>query len=164
MIIAPESFDAKEFKICKQTIEKAGHQVDVAARYKGEAKSNKEDTYQVTIGIREVKMEEYQGILFIGGSGAAIYLNDDEAHILVRIASDIGQAIGAINIAPSILANAGILSGRKASVFPSEEENMRAKGAELMSSDVTVDGKIVTASGAYAAEEFARHFVEALNK
>jgi len=72
--------------------------------------------------------------------------------------------VGAICMAPSILANAGILTGRRVTVFPSEEDNLRAKGAEIISSYVTVDGKIVTGSGPYAAKEFAYAFLDTLVK
>jgi len=164
LIIAPENFQDKEFSVPKKIIEEAGHQIEVAAKYKGEARGQQGTTCQVEKSLMEIAVDGYDGVLLVGGAGAVTYFEDQNVHQIVRYANDCNKAIGAINIAPSILANAGILSGRRASVFPSQEENLREKGAELMSSDVTLDGKIVTASGPYAVEEFAYKFVEALKR
>ncbi len=164
MIIAPDKYQDKEFEVPKKIIEEAGHQVEVASMYKGLAKGKLGGSYQVDLSIREVVVDNYAGILFVGGPGAVIYLENSDAHHIVRIAAETNKAIGAICMAPSILANAGVLSGYKVSAFPSEEQNLRNKGAEIMSSDVTLDRKIVTGSGPYAAREFGFRFVEAINK
>ena len=164
IIIAPENYQDKEFEETKEVIEKAGYQVEVASKYKGLAEGKLGGSYQVDKALREVVVDNYDGLVFIGGPGAAIYINDEEAHQIARIANSENKAVGAICMAPSILANAGILTGRRVTVFPSEEDNLRAKGAEIISSDVTVDGKIVTGSGPYAAKEFAYAFLDTLVK
>jgi len=164
MIIAPENYQDKEFNTAKKILEQAGHQVFVASKYKGEATGQLGGVCKVGLSLPEILVDEYNGIIFVGGAGASIYIDDEEAHQIARLANDLGKAIGAICVAPSILANAGILEGKKASVFPSEEENLRQKGAEILSSDVMVDGKIVTASGPYAAADFGYKFLEALNQ
>ena len=163
MMVAPENYQDKEFEIPKKIIEEAGHQVIVGSKYKGKATGKLGGSVEVEVTLREVVVDQYDGIIFVGGPGAACYVDDDEAHQLVRLASSIGKAVGAICIAPTILANAGILSGVKISIFPSEEDNARSKGAEIISADVTVDRNIVTGSGPYAAEEFGHRFLEALN-
>jgi protease I len=60
------------------------------------------------------------------------------------------------------LANAGVLSGRRATVFSSEAGKLKAKGAEYTGAKVERDGKIITGSGPEAAEEFGRAIVKAL--
>lgn len=164
IIIAPENYQDKELAIPKKILEQAGHQVIVASKYKGEARGQLGGVCKVDLSLPEIVVDNFNGVIFVGGAGASIYIDDEEAQQIARLANDLGKAIGAICIAPSILANAGILEGKKASVFPSEEENLRQKGAEIMSSDVTIDGKIVTASGPYAATDFGYKFLEALNQ
>ena len=64
--------------------------------------------------------------------------------------------IGAICIAPVILANAGVLKGRKAVCFPSIKASLTQKGAIIVNQNVVQDGNIVTATGPEAAGTFAK--------
>ena len=82
----------------------------------------------------------------------------------VRIARETFAAkipLGAICIAPTILAAAGVLAGKKATVWDSEGEQitfLKQCGAEYSGESVTRDGLIVTGNGPKAAEEFGRMF------
>lgn len=52
--------------------------------------------------------------------------------VALRIAQDsvkLGKVLGAICIAPRILAEAGVLKGKKATVWHSEAEALKRKGA-----------------------------------
>ena len=77
-------------------------------------------------------------------------------------AVEAGKLVGAICIAPRILSEAGILNGKKATVYSSEAGVLRANGAIYTGKDVEVDGKIVTASGPHAAEQFGNTLVKLL--
>jgi putative intracellular protease/amidase len=55
-----------------------------------------------------------------------------------------------------------VLEGKKATVFPSEKGNLKAKGAEYVSQNVVEDGLIVTAVGPQAASEFGMKILEKL--
>ncbi len=101
-------------------------------------------------------------MVFVGGPGAAVYLNDKDILNLAKAAEKKGKIIGAICIAPSILANAGILGRKKATCFPSEAQNLEGRGAIYTRDDVTVYGNIVTADGPMAARKFAEAIVELL--
>jgi protease I len=65
-----------------------------------------------------------------------------------------GKMVAAICIAPVILANAGLLKKKNATVFESEIAAIEAKGAVYSESGVTVDGNIITANGADQAKQF----------
>jgi protease I len=72
-----------------------------------------------------------------------------------------GKVVSAICIAPSILANAGILNGKKATSFPSQRNNINAVGT-YTGTPVEVDGKIITGNGPQAAKDFGKKIAEAL--
>ena len=72
------------------------------------------------------------------------------------------KIIAAICIAPVTLANAGILNGKKATVFPSGKNDLIRNGAKYTGDSVTVDGNIITANGPMAAEAFGKKIVEML--
>jgi protease I len=73
-----------------------------------------------------------------------------------------GKVLAAICIAPVTLANAGVLKGKKATVFPSLQSQLTAQGARVVNQDVVQDGKLLTASGPKAAREFAAALVKML--
>ncbi len=72
--------------------------------------------------------------------------------------------LGAICIAPSILARAGLLDGIRATAFPSQEADLRAHGAFWTPDAVAVDGRIVTANGPHSAEQFGESMVRLLDR
>ncbi len=75
--------------------------------------------------------------------------------------------MGAICIAPTILAYAGVLEGKKATVWNQDgkqAEILTKNGAEFVDELVVVDGKIVTANGPPAAEAFGKKILEMLKE
>jgi len=109
----------------------------------------------------DVDTKDYDAVVFVGGTGSSAYFNNQKALDLAKQFYDSGKVTAAICIAPTILANAGVLSGKKATAFPSERSNVNAVGTYTGSS-VEVDGKIVTGSGPEAAVEFGKKIVETL--
>jgi protease I len=60
------------------------------------------------------------------------------------------------------LANAGLLKGVKATCYPSQEANLKDKGAHFTGLAVERDGLIITADGPKAAKAFGEKIAEAL--
>jgi protease I len=113
--------------------------------------------------LKEAKAADYDAVVFIGGSGAGEYWNSPLAHALARSAAEAGRVVGAICIAPVTLANAGLLDGKMATVWPDCRNQLRQKGAQIAADmPVVRDGRIVTGSGPVAAEAFGRELVKAL--
>jgi protease I len=100
--------------------------------------------------------------VFIGGTGSSEYFNNPTAHSIAQEAAASGKLLGAICIAPSTLANAGLLDGRKATSYSSEEGNLKSKGATFTGAGVEADGKIITADGPSSAGQFGKALLEAL--
>ncbi|MEN6511444.1 MAG: DJ-1/PfpI family protein, partial [Chloroherpetonaceae bacterium] len=69
-----------------------------------------------------------------------------------------------ICLAPVILANAGILKGKKATVSGTESKTIEVKGAKYTEPGVTIDGLIVTANAPRASRRFGQAIVELLKK
>ena len=70
----------------------------------------------------------------------------------------------AICYGPSILANAGVLKGVKATCFQNQSGNLESHGAKYSGEAVERDGKFITASGPKAAKEFAKVIIRALSE
>jgi 4-methyl-5(b-hydroxyethyl)-thiazole monophosphate biosynthesis len=68
--------------------------------------------------------------------------------------------VSAICAAPSVLGEAGLLKGKKATSYPGFEEKLI--GAELCTDPVVVDGNIITSRGMGTAIPFALEIVRYL--
>ncbi|MBN2067894.1 MAG: DJ-1/PfpI family protein [Candidatus Diapherotrites archaeon] len=164
LIIAPSNFRDEELFHTKAELEKAGAATAIASRQAGTINGMLGGKAEAELALDSVNGEEYDAVIFIGGSGASTYFNDSAAQQIAKDAAAQGKVQAAICIAPSILANAGILKGKKATAFSSEAENLRDKGAIYTGEAVTVDGKIITANGPQAAKQFGQKIAEALSK
>ena len=113
--------------------------------------------------LNEVKVEEYDAIVFIGGRGAVGYWDDPVAHGIVQKALGSGKVLAAICLGPVTLANAGVLNAVKATVSPGYGDHLKTRGAIYTGAKVEVEGNIVTADGPESAEEFAATIVNLLS-
>ena len=153
-IIAQRDFRDEELLEPKRVLASRGVEIKIAAKTKNKALGKLGTEIEPDLAISEVSGNNFDALVLVGGPGAVQYFNDLE---VLRLVNDFRRAekiLAAICIAPSILANAGVLISKTATAFPGEEENLRNKGAEYTGMDVEVDGRIVTASGPAAAREF----------
>jgi protease I len=156
-IIAPNNFRDEELRDSKQVLEKGGYTVEIASASRDECKGMLGMRIKPDLTLQEVpaKLDEYKAVVFIGGGGAQAYFDDPSALSIAREAYERGKIVAAICIAPVILANAGVLEGKKATVWDGEfVDKLESKGATYTGEDVTIDGKIVTANGPGAAKGF----------
>jgi len=162
LIIAPENFRDEEYFHTKEELENVGIEVVTASRTTDTATGSKGGTAEPDISLREVNVDDYDAVAFIGGGGSSVYFNNPAAHDIAKKTESTGKILAAICIAPSTLANAGLLKGKKVTSFSSEEANLRAKGADYTGDDVTEDGKLITANGPAAARKFGQAIARAL--
>lgn len=154
MIVAPDGYRDEELNEPKAVLEKAGANVKIASKGVSTAKGKLGGSINVDMDISEVNAADYDAVVFIGGPGASVYFDDAAAQNIAKQAVEQGKVLAAICIAPSTLANAGVLEGKKATCFSSEAGNLQEKGAQYTGEDVTVDGSIITANGPEAATKF----------
>ncbi|MFA5044287.1 MAG: DJ-1/PfpI family protein [Kiritimatiellia bacterium] len=162
IVIAAKDFRDEEFFDPYNRLRQCGAGVTVASSVKGRAASVSGKTTATDKLIAECKAGDYDAVVFIGGPGAAEFFTNATAHALARAAVEQNKVLAAICIAPVTLANAGVLKGRKATVFPSFKDQLAAQGALVVGKDVVQDGKLLTASGPKAAREFALALVKML--
>jgi protease I len=156
LVVAPQNFRDEEYFHTREELEAAGIAVVTASKAVDKANGMMGGTAIVDIGLREAPVADYNAIVFIGGNGSSVYFNDKDAHELAKKAYMGGKVVAAICIAPSILANAGLLRGKKATAYPTEERNLREKGVEYTGEPLTVDGRLITADGPSSAHDFGK--------
>lgn len=162
MILAHENFRDEEFLQPAEILEKGGVEVKVASSKLGPAKGSQGIMVKPDMLLSEVKVDDFDAVIFVGGAGSSEYWDDPTAHRLAQDAYKSGKIVAAICIAPVTLAKSGILKGKKATVWESEGEQLKALGADYTGKPVEKDGKIITASGPFAAKDFGEEIIKAL--
>jgi len=160
MVVAPVNFRDEEFLEPKKVFEENGFQVVVASSHVAEAKGVLGAKAKIDLDLSQVNPQDYQALVFAGGPGASVYFDNQTVLDLVKTAFNQKKVVAAICIAPSILANADLVRGKKVTSWPSEKDNLEAHGGIYTGSSVEVDGNLVTASGPQAAREYGQKIVE----
>lgn len=163
MVIAPENFRDEELFHTKEELERAGAETTITSSKTGEVRGILGARVTPDLKLDQVKVDDYDAVVFVGGSGSAVYFNDKRAISIAKAAFDKEKILCAICIAPVILANAGVLKGKRATAFPDDSvPTIKDKGATYTGESVEVDGKIITANGPAAAREFGRTIAKTL--
>lgn len=162
MVIAPQEFRDEEYEHPKEVLEARGADVVTASVEPGVCTGKLGATATATVRVAEADALDYDAVVFVGGAGSKVYFDDPFAHALARAAREEDRVLGAICIAPSILANAGLLQGWPATAFETERENLEAHGSIWTGEPVTVEGHTITANGPDAARAFGEAIAEAL--
>lgn len=107
--------------------------------------------------LSEITFEEYDVLVLPGGDpGYKNMMNSSSIMSMIRFFNDQNRLIGAICAAPAVLAKAGILDSKKATVFPTLEKSI----PNLRRGTVVYDKNIVTSPGPGTAMEFSLKLVE----
>ncbi len=109
-----------------------------------------------------MRIDDYDAIIFIGGIGAAEYVANPIALNLAREAVRNRKILAAIGTAPTILANAGVLTGVRTTSLLSERSRLVLAGALYTGTPVEEDRGIITGRDPGAAMQFGRNIADAL--
>lgn len=160
LIIAQEGFQDRELGGTRTGLLDAGFSVELASKDAGLCTGKFGGQETARYALRDVRIDDFDRIAFIGGPGASGFVENEDAHRIAREALLAGKPLGAICIAPLILAAAGVLHAKRATVWDdgegTQQRFLRQYGAIYSDEAVAVDGLIVTANGPEAAEEFGK--------
>ena len=162
MIIAFDGFRDEEYIEPKQVLEKAGIEVVTASSKVGVAKGKFGMKAKVDITLNDIKAADYDAVIYIGGPGSYDYREDPLAHKIAQETIAQGKILAAICAAPGILANAGVLKGKKITMF-TDDGSAAKGGATYTSKGVEIDGKIITADGPAHAKQFGEAIVKLIS-
>lgn len=113
--------------------------------------------------LNDVLGESFDMIVLPGGQPGATNLGKDERVTgLLRQMARAGKYTAAICAAPKVLAQSGLLEGRRATSFPGSVEPGSVPGLDYVDDPVVVDGKVITSRGPGTAMDFALQLIESL--
>jgi protease I len=165
VVIAPERFRDEELFEPLAVFRKAGIGYDIASVRPGTCTGMLGGTCEATLDLAYVKPDGYDGIVVIGGAGSPEFLWGHSRLLSISTGfAEAGKVVSAICLSPVVLARAGVLRGRRATVFRTADSvaEMRKGGADLRDDAVVVDGRFITANGPAAARMFGEAVVKAL--
>ena len=185
IIIAFRDFRDEEYFVPKDILEGAGVEIKTVSTQEGTAIGADGGEVEIDLLISEINIAEFadlqsksshdsiqsissfDAVVFIGGPGCLENLDNENSYKVARETVSQNRVLASICISPVILAKAGVLEGRKATVWSSVMDRssvriLKDNGAIYQDEDVVVDGKIITGNGPAAAKEFGQAILEVL--
>jgi protease I len=141
MIVANHDFRDEEYSDIKDVLQAASIDVKLAALEEGEC-----------TGIGGLCL---MTDIALGDADPATF----DAVVLIKSFQVAGKIVSAICWAPAILANAGVLKGKRATVWDGAKDDLTENGAEYVPEHVVQDGKILTGDGPDVSMKFGEALV-----
>jgi len=167
LIIAFKDFRDEEYFIPKQVLRVGGSKITTVSSELGKAIGIYGGEVNVDLTLDKLKVDDFDAIIFVGGSGALKYTEDETCWKIAQESVQKDKVLGAICVGPVILARAGVLSGKKATVWSSPLDKsavkiLKEEGAIFEDNQIAQDGNIITANGPQAARKFGETILRTL--
>jgi protease I len=163
LIVVPDTgFQQSEYQAVQRALSDAGHRTRIANALGNDSVSGDDVHVRADLRIANADPAEYAGVVLIGGPGTTSLFDDTDLQALVRDTARQGKLVSAICLAPVILARAGVLEGKQATVWEDQRAELEENGCSAQDTPVVVDGLVITGNGPEAAPEFAAAVVKAL--
>ena len=163
LIIAPQrEFQDEELFQTKFAFESALMDITVASSRSGRIVGALGAVAEAELGLSEIKIEDYDTVVFIGGAGAVPYASNNQVQKLVRQAVSEKKIVAASGTAALILASADVVKSARVTGLPAHQQLLVLAGAVYTGTAVERDGPLITSAGPLVAPQFARTIVEAL--
>jgi 4-methyl-5(b-hydroxyethyl)-thiazole monophosphate biosynthesis len=115
------------------------------------------------ITLSEVLGQEFDMIVLPGGQpGATNLAQDERISVLLNRLARAGKYTAAICAAPAVLAQSGLLEGRRATSYPGSLDPHSVAGMQYVEEPVVIDGPVITSRGPGTAMDFALQLIEVL--
>ena len=115
-------------------------------------------------GLDDALTRDYDMVVLPGGLPGATNLDEDpRIHEILKKTAANDKFICAICAAPLVLANAGLLNGKRVTSYPGFVDKMDLPDVTYTGGPLERDGKVITSRGPGTAMDFALELVEALS-
>jgi len=167
IIIAYKDFRDEEYFVPKEILEAAGVKIKNVSSQMGQALGADGGQVKIDLLVKDLNPADFDAIIFIGGPGCLKYLDNEDSYRVAKETVSQRKLLAAICISPVILAKAGVLERKKATVWSSIMDKsaiktLEEKGAIYQAKDVVADGHILTANGPAAASKFGEAIIDLL--
>jgi protease I len=166
-LVANEGIEQVELTGPWAAVEAAGATPVLLAPEAGEVQAfdhlDKAETFPVDRTVAGESIDDYDALVLPGGVANPDALRQDEAAVeFVRAAVPSGRTVAAICHAPWVLVEAGVVSGRRLTSWPSLRTDLRNAGAEWVDGEVVIDANLITSRKPDDLPAFCRELVAAV--
>ncbi|MCK4798683.1 MAG: DJ-1/PfpI family protein [Spirochaetes bacterium] len=159
-VLIAEGFEEIEAITLIDLLQRAGYNLNtVSIMGKNEVEGGHKIRIITDSIFGQVNFDDTDVLILPGGVPGVPNLASDERVLeLIKTFYNKNKYIAAICAAPFVLDRSGILKGKKITCYPSWEDKIDS--AEIIHTNVVVDGKIITGRGVGAAIEMGLKMVE----
>jgi 4-methyl-5(b-hydroxyethyl)-thiazole monophosphate biosynthesis len=144
-------------------LRRAGIEVVTAGLGEGSVRAAHGTVLVPDAALDEALEADYDMVVLPGGMpGMENLKNDERILALLREMAEQGKYTAAICASPVVLAEAGLLKGKRATGYPGFLDRLGLDDVRLKKDPVVRDGKVITSRGPGTAMEFALELVEIL--
>ncbi len=116
------------------------------------------------IAFRDIRPEEYAGLVISGGRAPEYLRYDADLMRLVRYFFDKNLPVASVCHGIEIVATAGVIRGKTVTTVPKCRFDAEVCGATFVNQEVVVSGNLVTARTWHDNYAFMREFMKLLNR
>src|SRR3954470_11033558 len=148
-LVAAEGVEQVELTDPWDAVEQAGGEPVLISTETGKIQAfnhlDKGDTFEVDQTVADADVNQFAGLVLPGGVANPDALRMDEDAVgLVRAFFEAEKPVAAICHAPWVLAEAGVVSGRRLTSWPSLHTDLSNAGAGWVDEEVSVNRNLVT--------------------
>jgi len=169
-ILAADGVERVELEQPRRALAEAGANTSLLSLEEGEIAARDNDledagTFDVDRVVKDASIDEFDALLLPGGTVNPDKLRMDESAVaFVRDFVESGKPVAAICHGPWSLVEAGVVSGRTVTSFPSIRTDLRNAGANVVDEEVATDGNLITSRSPEDLDAFCEALVSAVAK
>jgi protease I len=168
-ILATDGFEQAELLEPRKALEQAGAATEVIAPRSGEIRGWKMKDWgekvKVDKTLDQARAQEYDALVLPGGVMNPDHLRmDPRAVSFVKEFAASGRTIAAICHGPWTLVEAGVVSGKTLTSWPSLKTDLKNAGANWVDKEVVTDGPFISSRKPDDLPAFNQAIIEAVSK
>lgn len=163
-IVTAPDFEDAELTHPRDGLVAAGHEVVIVGTEAGAELTGKKGEATVTVDVTpaDVAVDDFDALVVPGGYAPDKLRLDDGVVAFVRGFFDADKPVAAICHAGQLLTQAGVVSGRRMTSWPSVRMELELAGADWVDEEVVEDGRLITSRNPGDLDAFTGTLLERL--
>jgi protease I len=161
--LATDGYEDSELTAPWEAVTDAGARATLVSPSSGSITGKRGHEATVDLSVAQARADDFDGLVLPGGVVNGDHLRMDEAAVaFVRAIVEQRKPVGVICHGGWILTDAGVVSGRRMTSYPSLRTDLRNAGAEWVDEEVVVDNGLVSSRTPEDLPAFCAKLVEEL--